>query len=88
MIQNIAKIFSEMILLIKLPTGNLYPLHQMSLKMDKNGWIKCAEKLPEESETVLCYWQSGTYGLMLGKDRKWDKEFSHWQPLPKEPEDG
>lgn len=64
--------------------------------MDKNGWIKVSERLPEKMQKVLVWAKEGhgtiaSYwtAIYLGKDffssSTHNDNITHWQPLPSPP---
>lgn len=56
-----------------------------------DGWIDVKDRLPDESEEVLCFTKFGriiqnSYQEYTDQNKEWFRDrFSHWQPLPSPP---
>lgn len=59
-------------------------------------WISVEERLPEEGETVLCYYESDLMGVCTRLHEIWEDSYgywesddaiTHWMPLPEPPKE-
>lgn len=85
---------------ITLLQENGYEVTKEYATREKQGWVKCSERLPEESGQVLgimkdtfdiyvCHYSLSrklflVYGA--GADPISDMRVTHWMPLPRKPE--
>lgn len=66
----------------------------LNAKMGNHGWIPVADQLPESGKRVLGGDEKGVYICYYHEDGKWVigsldcwANPTHWQPLPKPPEE-
>lgn len=65
-----------------------------ALEAAQPKWISVKDRLPEEGETVLCYYESDLIGVCTRLHKIWEDSYgywesddaiTHWMPLPEPP---
>lgn len=70
--------------------------YQAGVEASQPKWISVKDRLPEEGETVLCYYESDLMGVCTRLHEIWEDSYgywesddaiTHWMPIPEPPKE-
>lgn len=70
--------------------------YQAGVEAAQPKWISVKDRLPEEGETVLCYYESDLMGVCTRLHEIWEDSYgywesddaiTHWMPMPEPPKE-
>lgn len=70
--------------------------YQAGVEAAQPKWISVEDRLPEEGETVLCYYESDLMGVCTRLHEIWEDSYgywesddaiTHWMPMPEPPKE-